>query len=79
MAAMSNVAARARRLTENKRCGIGQFGASLTEEEREEFERLLEDFEVTAPSIRVGVLEEYGHDLSVSSLNRHRRKVCSCH
>ena len=78
MGKMSSVAEKAHEINDKKKCSVGRFLRVLTEEEAAEFNEVLYDLELSAPSIRVAVQEEYGVALSPTQITRHRGGGCSC-
>lgn len=75
---MSSVAEKAHEVNDRKKCSVGLFIRGLSETEAAEFNEILKDLDLSAPSIRVAVHEEYGVALSPTQITRHRGGGCSC-
>lgn len=78
MGKMAQASVEARRRSDARRCSVGVFAKSLSEEDLKDFQELLADTEVSGNSIREVIDEEFSVDLSVSSINFHRRGGCKC-
>lgn len=79
MGKMSSVAELARKRTVRRGvCCVGHFRKSLTDDDREEFDDLLLDVDISAPAICRAVMDVYEAYLSRSQVVRHRAGECSC-
>lgn len=79
MGKMANVVSKAHDVNDRKKCSVGLFIRDLlSPEERKEFADILADLDLSAPSIRVAVKDEYDVLLSPTQITRHRGGGCSC-
>lgn len=58
-------------------CSIGLIIEKLTEQQRVNLDAALADRSITTSQIR-RVMVEWGHPVSHSTVQRHRRKECLC-
>lgn len=64
-------------LSRNKRCGAGNWGESLSEEDRIQFKDALLDTAFSTKDLYT-IFNKVGAPFSIETLRRHRNGECSC-
>lgn len=68
---------REQQLTKVKRCSVGVWVSTLTEEDQEAFKLTLEDKSFSTKDM-YNVISKIGANFSMETLRRHRSGECTC-
>lgn len=64
-------------VTASKRCSVGRWGMSLSEEDKAAFDLSIKDFSISNSAL-FSIFRKSGADFSTETLRRHRNGDCGC-